>query len=123
MPITLTVIVMDPLGSMLHAPDVYMDKLAIGSGYDADVVTMDMSPTERVEALATAKGCTPSDITVYILERPRHGPMIAAVRATGAAIRLITDGDVAGAMHCSEPGTGIDMGEGGAPKGVLALLP
>ena len=108
---------------MLHAPDVYMDKLAIEPGYDADVFTMDMSPTERVDALATAKGCTPSDITVCILERPRHGPMIAAVRASGAAIRLITDGDVAGAMHCSEPGTGIDMGEGGAPKGVLALLP
>ena len=61
---------------MLHAPDVYMDKLAIEPGYDADVFTMDMSPTERVDALATAKGCTPSDITVCILELPRHGPMM-----------------------------------------------
>jgi fructose-1,6-bisphosphatase II / sedoheptulose-1,7-bisphosphatase len=122
MPNALTVIAMGPRGSMLHAPDVYMDKLAIGPGYPADVVTLNMSPTERVKALATAKGCTTADITVCMLERPRHGSMIAAVRATGAAIRLITDGDVAGVMHCSEPGTGIDMymGEGGAPEGVLA---
>lgn len=122
MPNALTVIAMGPRGSMLHAPDVYMDKLAIGPGYGADIVTLEMSPKERVEALAAAKGCTTADITVCILERPRHEAMIAAVRATGAAIRLITDGDVAGVMHCSEPGTGIDMymGEGGAPEGVLA---
>jgi fructose-1,6-bisphosphatase II / sedoheptulose-1,7-bisphosphatase len=118
----LTVIAMGPRGSMLHAPDVYMDKLAIGPGYDADVVTLDMTPSERVEALAKAKGCTQADITVCILERPRHEAMIASVRGTGAAIRLITDGDVAGVMHCADPATGIDMymGEGGAPEGVLA---
>jgi fructose-1,6-bisphosphatase II / sedoheptulose-1,7-bisphosphatase len=122
MPNALTVIAMGPRGSMLHAPDVYMDKLAIGPGYDADVVTLDMTPSERVEALAKAKGCTPADITVCILERPRHEAMIASVRGTGAAIRLITDGDVAGVMHCADPATGIDMymGEGGAPEGVLA---
>ncbi len=122
MPNALTVIAMGPRGSMLHAPDVYMDKLAIGPGFEADVVTLDMSPGERVTALATARGCAPADITVCILERPRHEAMIAEVRATGAAIRLITDGDVAGVMHCAEPGTGIDMymGEGGAPEGVLA---
>jgi fructose-1,6-bisphosphatase II / sedoheptulose-1,7-bisphosphatase len=122
MPNALTVIAMGPRGSMLHAPDTYMDKLAIGPGYDADTVTMDMTPTQRVEALARAKGCATSDITVCVLERPRHEKMIAEIRATGAAIRLITDGDVAGVMHCSEPGTGIDMymGEGGAPEGVLA---
>lgn len=122
MPNALTVIAMGPRGSMLHAPDVYMDKLAIGPGYDTDVVTMHMSPKDRVEALARAKGCSPADITVCILERPRHESMIAEVRATGAAIRLITDGDVAGVMHCAEPGTGIDMymGLGGAPEGVLA---
>ncbi|MEP3785664.1 class II fructose-bisphosphatase [Ascidiaceihabitans sp.] len=122
MPNALTVIAMGPRGSMLHAPDVYMDKLAIGPGYDADVVTMDMTATQRVEALAKAKDCATSDITVCILERPRHEAMIAEVRATGAAIRLITDGDVAGVMHCAEPGTGIDMymGLGGAPEGVLA---
>lgn len=122
MPNALTVIAMGPRGSMLHAPDVYMDKLAIGPGYAADVVTLDMTPAERVQALAAAKGCTPQDITVCILERPRHEEMIAEVRETGAAIRLISDGDVAGVMHCSEPGTGIDMymGSGGAPEGVLA---
>lgn len=122
MPNALTVIAMGPRGSMLHAPDVYMDKLAIGPGFETDVVTLDMTPGERVEALAKAKGCAASDITVCILERPRHEPMIAEVRATGASIRLITDGDVAGVMHCAEPNTGIDMymGAGGAPEGVLA---
>jgi len=123
MPNALTVIAMGPRGSMLHAPDTYMDKLAIGPGFAEGVVTLDMSPTQRVEALAVAKGCKPSDITVCILERPRHEAMIAEVRGTGAAIRLITDGDVAGVMHCAESDlTGIDMymGSGGAPEGVLA---
>lgn len=123
MPNALTVIAMGPRGSMLHAPDVYMDKLAIGPGFAEGLVTLDMSPATRVSALADAKGCAPSDITVCILERPRHEAMIAEVRATGAAIRLITDGDVAGVMHCAESVmTGIDMymGQGGAPEGVLA---
>ncbi len=123
MPNALTVIAMGPRGSMLHAPDTYMDKLAIGPGYPDGVVSLDMSPRMRVEALAKAKGCAPSDITVCILERTRHERMIAEVRETGAAIRLITDGDVAGVMHCAEAEvTGIDMymGSGGAPEGVLA---
>ncbi|MDW4496509.1 class II fructose-bisphosphatase [Sulfitobacter sp. D35] len=122
MPNALTVIAMGPRGSMLHAPDVYMDKLAIGPGFAEDTVTLDMSPAERVKALAKAKRCAASDITVCILERPRHDEMIAEVRKVGASIRLITDGDVAGVMHCAEPGTGIDMymGAGGAPEGVLA---
>lgn len=123
MPGALTVIAIGPRGSMLHAPDVYMDKLAVGPGHAPDVVTLEMAPAERVEALAAAKGCRPGDLTVCILERPRHEAMIAEVRATGAAIRLITDGDVAGVMHCAEPETtGIDMymGSGGAPEGVLA---
>ncbi len=123
MPNALTVIAMAPRGTMLHAPDVYMDKLAIGPGYPKDVVSLDMSPTERVEALAKAQGCANSDITVCILERPRHETLISEVRATGAAIRLITDGDVAGVIHCAEADiTGIDMymGSGGAPEGVLA---
>ncbi len=123
MPNALTVIAMGPRGSMLHAPDVYMDKLAIGPGYATDVVTMDMSPSERIKALAAAKSCATSDITVCVLERPRHEDMIDELRTTGAAIRLITDGDVAGVMHCAEAEiTGIDiyMGSGGAPEGVLA---
>ena len=123
MPNALAVIAMGPRGSMLHAPDTYMDKLAIGPGYAPGVVSLDMSPKERVEALAKAKGCKTSDITVCVLERPRHEAMIDEIRATGAAIRLITDGDVAGVMHCADVAkTGIDMymGQGGAPEGVLA---
>ncbi len=123
MPNALTVIAMGPRGSMLHAPDVYMEKVAIGPGFPTGLVTLDMPPATRVSALATEKGCAPSDITVCILERPRHEEMIAEVRSTGASIRLITDGDVAGVMHCAEAGkTGIDMymGSGGAPEGVLA---
>jgi fructose-1,6-bisphosphatase II / sedoheptulose-1,7-bisphosphatase len=123
MPNALAVIAMGPRGSMLHAPDVYMEKLAIGPSYEAGIVTLDMPPAERVRKLARAKGGEPRDITVCILERPRHEALIAEVRETGAAIRLITDGDVAGVMHCAEAHrTGIDMymGSGGAPEGVLA---
>jgi fructose-1,6-bisphosphatase II / sedoheptulose-1,7-bisphosphatase len=123
MPNSLTVISMAPRGTMLHAPDVYMDKLAVGPGYPKDVVSLDMSPSERVEALAKAKGCNASDVTVCVLERPRHQEMIAELRGIGASIYLIGDGDVAGVMHCTDPETtGIDMymGSGGAPEGVLA---
>ena len=123
MPNALTVIAMGPRGSMLHAPDVYMEKLAIGPGYNTDVVTLEMSPSDRILSLAKAKKCNTKDITVCVLDRPRHQNIIEDVRATGAAIRLITDGDVAGVMHCAEPNTtGIDMymGIGGAPEGVLA---
>ena len=123
MPNALTVIAMGPKGSMLHAPDVYMEKLAVGPGFAPDLLSLDMSPYERVQVLAEAKNCDPNDITVCILERPRHQEMIEQVRSTGAAIRLISDGDVAGVMHCAEAEiTGIDMymEVGGAPEGVLA---
>jgi fructose-1,6-bisphosphatase II / sedoheptulose-1,7-bisphosphatase len=123
MPNALTVIAMAPRGTLLHAPDVYMEKLAIGPGFAPDTVTLDMSPSQRVRALARAKGVAADEITVCILERPRHDKLIAEVRSTGAAIRLITDGDVAGVIHCAESEiTGIDMymGSGGAPEGVLA---
>lgn len=123
MPNALTVIAMAPRASLLHAPDVYMEKLAIGPGYPKDVVSLDMTPTERVAALARARGCAMDDITLCVLERPRHEDMIEELRSTGAAIRLITDGDVAGVIHCAEAEiTGIDMymGSGGAPEGVLA---
>lgn len=122
MPNALTVIAMAPRGTLLHAPDVYMDKLAIGPGFPQDVISLEMSPAERVRALAKAKGCKSDDITVCVLERPRHEDMIAEIRSTGAAIRLITDGDVAGVIHTAEAHlTGIDMymGSGGAPEGVL----
>lgn len=123
MPNALTVVAMGPRNSMLHAPDVYMDKLAIGPGYAEGLVDLDMSPTERIETFAKAKGCGPEGVTVCVLERPRHQEMVQELRATGCSIRLITDGDVAGVMHCAEPEqTGIDMymGSGGAPEGVLA---
>ena len=123
MPNALSVIAMGPRGSMLHAPDVYMDKLAIGPGYSKDVVHLDMSPTERVKALAKEKKCTVREITVCVLERPRHNELIGELRQAGARIRLITDCDVAGIIHCAETMiTGVDMlmGLGGAPEGVLA---
>jgi fructose-1,6-bisphosphatase II / sedoheptulose-1,7-bisphosphatase len=123
MPNALTVISLAPRGTMLHAPDVYMWKIAIGPGYPDGVVSLDAAPAENVRELAKAKGVKPSDITVCILERPRHQEMIDSVRSTGAAIRLITDGDVAGVIHCAQAdATGIDMymGAGGAPEGVLA---
>jgi len=123
MPNALTVIAMGPRGSMLHAPDVYMEKLAIGPGFPDGIVSLDQTPAERVRLLAAANRCRASDITVCVLDRPRHEDMIAELRETGAAIRLITDGDVAGVIHCAEADrTGIDMymGLGGAPEGVLA---
>jgi fructose-1,6-bisphosphatase II / sedoheptulose-1,7-bisphosphatase len=108
---------------MLHAPDVYMEKLAIGPGYPEGLLALDMTPRERIETLARAKGTGTDGIMVCVLERPRHQELIAEIRATGARIRLITDGDVAGVIHCAEAAkTGIDMymGSGGAPEGVLA---
>ena len=123
MPNALSVIAMGPRGTMLHAPDVYMDKIAIGPGYAPGIVNLDMAPADRVRTLAAAKGCSTVDITVCVLERERHVDLIRDVRSTGAAIRLITDGDVAGVIHTAEAEeTGIDMymGQGGAPEGVLA---
>ena len=123
MPNALAVIAMGPKNTMLHAPDVYMDKLAIGTGFDDNLINLDMSPSERITTLAKAKKCNVEEITVCILERPRHEDLIEEIRTAGASIRLITDGDVAGVMHCAEwQKTGIDiyMGSGGAPEGVLA---
>jgi fructose-1,6-bisphosphatase II / sedoheptulose-1,7-bisphosphatase len=110
-------------GTLLNAPDVYMEKIAIGPGYPQGVVELDAPPGENILALAKAKGVKPEEITALILDRPRHADMIAAVRKTGASVSLITDGDVAGVIHTTEPDeTGIDiyMGIGGAPEGVLA---
>ena len=123
MPNALSVIAMGPRGSLLHAPDVYMNKIAVGPDIPAGTIDLDATPAENVHALARVRGVAASQITVCILERPRHVEIIESVRATGAAIRLITDGDVAGVMHTSQSAeTGIDMylGIGGAPEGVLA---
>jgi len=110
-------------GTLLNAPDVYMEKIAIGPGYPKDLVDLDLPPGENIARLAKAKGVSPSEITALVLDRPRHADMIAALRKSGPAVSLITDGDVAGVIHTSEPdATGIDiyMGIGGAPEGVLA---
>jgi fructose-1,6-bisphosphatase II / sedoheptulose-1,7-bisphosphatase len=109
-------------GSLLHAPDTYMDKIAIGGGYPEGIVDLDADPRDNIKALAKAKGVPVREITVCILERPRHADLIAKVREVGASIHLISDGDIAGVIHCSDPDTGIDiyMGQGGAPEGVLA---
>jgi fructose-1,6-bisphosphatase II / sedoheptulose-1,7-bisphosphatase len=110
-------------GTLLNAPDVYMDKIAIGPGYPPGVVDLDAPAEQNIRALAKAKGVKPEDITALILERPRHADLVAAVRKVGASVRFITDGDVAGVIHCADPdNTGVDMyiGTGGAPEGVLA---
>jgi fructose-1,6-bisphosphatase II / sedoheptulose-1,7-bisphosphatase len=110
-------------GGLLNAPDVYMDKIAIGPDYPADLVDLQMPPGEAINRLAEAKGVRPQDISACILDRPRHAILIEAVRATGASIRLVGDGDVAGIIHTTDPATtGIDiyLGSGGAPEGVLA---
>ncbi len=123
MPNALTVLAMGPRGSMLRAPDVYMDKVAVGPGYPEKIVTLEIPPRDRITRLAESRSCSTTEITVCILERDRHDALIKEVRSTGAAIRLIGDGDVAGIIHCTDPlRTGIDMymGIGGAPEGVLA---
>ena len=109
-------------GSLLHAPDTYMDKIAIGGGYPEGIVDLDADPRDNILALAKAKGVRPQEIKACILDRPRHSDLIAKVREAGAAVALISDGDIAGVIHTSDPDTGIDIyiGQGGAPEGVLA---
>jgi fructose-1,6-bisphosphatase II / sedoheptulose-1,7-bisphosphatase len=118
----LAVMAWAPMGTMLHAPDTYMDKIACGPGYPAGVIDLDRSPADNVRAMAEAKGVTPSEITVCVLDRTRHGDIIAGLRAVGARVYLITDGDVAGVMNTADKNTGVDLyiGQGGAPEGVLA---
>lgn len=123
LPNSLAVIAVAEKGSLLYAPDVYMEKVAIGPGYPAETVSLDATPTDNIMAVAKAKGVGINEVTACILDRPRHARMIEEVRGTGAAIRLIGDGDVAGVIHTTDPDeTGIDiyMGIGGAPEGVLA---
>jgi fructose-1,6-bisphosphatase II / sedoheptulose-1,7-bisphosphatase len=116
------VIAFAPGGGMLHAPDTYMDKIAIGPGYPKGTVDLDKSPADNVRSLAKAKGVEPSEITVCVLDRPRHTEIIASLRSVGARVHLISDGDVAGVINTTDPDTGIDLyvGSGGAPEGVLA---
>jgi fructose-1,6-bisphosphatase II / sedoheptulose-1,7-bisphosphatase len=122
MPGAIATLAMAEAGTLLHAPDCYMDKIAIGPGYPKGTIDLDAPADENIVRLAKAKGVKPAEITAILLDRPRHAKIIEAVRKTGAAVSLISDGDVAGVIHCAEPKTGIDiyLGIGGAPEGVLA---
>jgi fructose-1,6-bisphosphatase II / sedoheptulose-1,7-bisphosphatase len=123
MPNSLAVIAISERGGLLHAPDMYMDKIAIGPGYPEGIIDLDTPIAEQLEKLAKAKGVPVEQISACILDRPRHAEIIEAVRKVGAGIRLIPDGDIAGVIWCTDPQqTGVDiyLGSGGAPEGVLA---
>ena len=122
MPNALAVVAFAEKGNLLNAPDVYMDKLAIGTGYAPGIVDLDKTPAENIKALAAAKGVPVSEITACVLDRPRHAEIIKSIRSVGARIQLIPDGDVAGVIATTQADTGIDIyiGSGGAPEGVLA---
>ena len=122
MPNALAVLAISPRGAMLHAPDVYMDKLALGPGYPEGLVDLSMSPADIAAVVAKAKGVAIGEVTACVLDRPRHKDIIDSLRSAGVRISLITDGDVASIIETTMPGTGIDfyIGQGGAPEGVLA---
>jgi len=123
LPNSIAVIALAERGRMLYAPDVYMDKIAVGPGYPKGVIDINLPASENLVRVAKAKGVRVSELTACIMDRPRHARLIEEVRASGAAIRLIGDGDVAGVIHTTDPlTTGIDIyiGIGGAPEGVLA---
>ncbi|WP_394652542.1 class II fructose-bisphosphatase [uncultured Sphingomonas sp.] len=121
-PNALAVLAIAEEGQLLNAPDVYMEKLAVGPGYPAGVIDLTKSPTENVRAVAAAKGVEPHEITVCVLDRPRHEALVAELRSIGCGVMLIGDGDVAGVIATTDPETTVDMymGSGGAPEGVLA---
>lgn len=121
-PNSLAVLAAAEEGCLLNAPDTYMEKIAVGPGYPEGVITLAMSPSENVKAVAAAKGVDPAEIVVCVLDRPRHAEMIAELRGLGCGIYLIPDGDVAGVIAVTDEDTTIDMymGTGGAPEGVLA---
>lgn len=123
LPNAIAVVAIAESGTLLNAPDVYMDKIAIGPMYAPGLIDLDRSPAENIRAVAKAKGVPLSEVTACVLDRPRHAKLIDEIRSTGAAIRMIGDGDVAGIIDVTEPErTGIDiyLGIGGAPEGVLA---
>jgi fructose-1,6-bisphosphatase II / sedoheptulose-1,7-bisphosphatase len=122
-PDSICVLALAERGGLLNAPDVYMNKIAIGAGYPEGTVDIDRTPTENMKSLAAAKGVPLSEITACVLDRPRHAALIEELRQSGVAVKLITDGDIAGVIHATNPDeTGIDIyiGSGGAPEGVLA---
>ena len=121
-PNALAVLAVAEQGNLLNAPDVYMEKIAVGPSYPAGIIDLNKTPTENVTAVAAAKGVAPHEIIVCVLDRPRHEKLIAELRGVGCGIMLIDDGDVAGVIATTNPETTIDiyMGSGGAPEGVLA---
>jgi fructose-1,6-bisphosphatase II / sedoheptulose-1,7-bisphosphatase len=121
-PNALAVLAIAENGCLLNAPDVYMDKLAVGPGIPEGTIDLNRSPADNVRAIAAAKGVDPREIVACVLDRPRHEALIAELRSLGCGIKLIPDGDVAGVIATADPETGIDvyMGSGGAPEGVLA---
>jgi fructose-1,6-bisphosphatase II / sedoheptulose-1,7-bisphosphatase len=123
MPNALAVLAISERGGLLNAPDMYMNKIAIGPGYPDGIIDLDAPPAETLQAMAKARGVPVAEITACILDRPRHAELIASVRKAGAGVQLIPDGDIAGVIWTTDPGeTGIDIyfGIGGAPEGVLA---
>ncbi|MEM6603551.1 MAG: class II fructose-bisphosphatase [Pseudomonadota bacterium] len=121
-PGSMTTLAMAPRGSLLHAPDMYMDKIAIGPGYKDNIIDLDATPAENIIALAKEKNVSPEEINVCMLDRSRHQDIVNSVRSVGAKISFITDGDVGGVINTAEAYTGIDIyiGRGGAPEGVLS---
>ena len=118
----LAVMAMAEPGTMLNAPDTYMDKIAVGPGFKEGIIDLDAEPADNINAIAQAKGVKARDVTVLVMDRPRHEALIAKIRKAGAKVKLITDGDVAGVIEATDPATGVDLylGIGGAPEGVLA---
>jgi fructose-1,6-bisphosphatase II / sedoheptulose-1,7-bisphosphatase len=118
----LAVMAWAPEGTLLNAPDTYMDKIAVGPGFPAGIIDLDKSPAENARALAKVKGVPTAEITACVLDRPRHAEIIASLRSEGVRVYLISDGDVAGVINTTDPETGVDfyIGQGGAPEGVLA---
>lgn len=120
---SISVMVVAPPGELLQVPAVYMEKVAIGPGYPPGVVSLSAAPEANIQALAAARGVSPSEITALVLDRPRHAKLIEAIRSTGASVKFITDGDVAGIIHTTSPhvsGVDIYLGSGGAAEGILA---
>jgi fructose-1,6-bisphosphatase II / sedoheptulose-1,7-bisphosphatase len=122
MPNAMAVIALAARGALLKVPPLYMEKVAIGRGYEEGIVSLEQSPAENIRALARARAVEVGDITACVLDRPRHARLVAEIREAGARVALITDGDIAGVIHTSDKNTGIDiyLGQGGAPEGVLA---
>ena len=120
-PNAISVVAMGEKGKLLHAPDMYMEKIAVGPGAKG-AIDLRRSPTENLRRVADALGKYVEDLTVVVLDKPRHERLVRELRDTGARVKLISDGDLAGALNTCFPETGVDllMGVGGAPEGVIS---